>query len=379
MPDGVAHFLEHKLFEKEDGDVFRLFSQYGAQPNAATSFDMTTYLFSCTSHVEENLRTLLDFVQRPYFSDASVEKEKGIIAQELLMYEDSPSHRVMYGLLQAFFGDSPLSVNIGGTVGSIQSITKEDLHACYRTFYHPGNMMLFVAGPVNPAHAVALVRAHQDGGSGAPQAPVERTPPDVPARPPRALAEARLAVSQPRVLFGYKQSAVPDAPSGRQAFEEAAGVWMDGLLGRGSDLFHRLVDEGLADMGFGVDFELTPHCGYSMIGGHSDHPLELAERVRRELRSAAAAGIDEAAFRRTKRKAIGRFFGLLDSPQSVASLYTSHWVRGLDLFATLPILERLTLDEVNASLRAHVQDDQFAVSVVWPHEDARADGGAGDD
>lgn len=376
MPDGIAHFLEHKMFEKEDGDVFRLFSQYGAQPNAATSFDMTTYHFSCTAKPMENLGILLDFVQQPYFSDASVEKEKGIITQELMMYEDSAHHRVLYGLLRAFFGDSPLSTDIGGTVDSISRITKEDLHTCYRVFYHPGNMTLFVAGPLAPGRVLDFVRDNQARKAYDRQAPVRRVPPVISPAPFLTRAETFLAVSQPRVLFGFRHLDIPQGAKARQAFEEATGIWMDGLLGRGSELFHRLVDEGLADMGFGADFELTEHCGYSLMGGNSHHPERLADRVRNELVKAAERGIPEEVFERTRRKAVGRFFGLLDSPRAVASMYVSQQMRGIDLFATLDVLDRLTLADVNEALRAHIHPEQFAVSFVWPLQEGEGQGAA---
>ncbi len=366
VPDGIAHFLEHKMFEKEHGDVFRLFSEFGAQPNAYTSFDLTTYLFSCTSRVEDNLTTLLDFVQQPYFTDESVEKERGIIKQELLMYEDNANRQTMHGLLKALFGVSSLSTPVGGTVESIQGITKEDLHTCYRAFYHPGNMILFVVGPVDAADILRLIEANQAGKEYVRRAPTEHMLPAVPERPAWSLVEHRLAVAQPRVAFGFKQTRIPETARARQRYEEATGIWMDALLGRGSQLFHRLVDEGLCDMGFGADYELTSHYGYSMMGGNSKKPLELAERVRNALLELCDGGLSEEAFLRTKRKAIGRFFGLLDSPQAIASLYTSLCLRDVDLFQTLDALEELSVDDVREAMRSHVLEDQFAVSVVWP-------------
>lgn len=366
VPDGIAHFLEHKMFEKEHGDVFRLFSEFGAQPNAYTSFDLTTYLFSCTSRVAENITTLLDFVQQPYFTDESVEKEKGIIKQELLMYEDSANRRAMYGLLKAYFGASSLSTPVGGTVDSIQAITKEDLYTCYRAFYHPGNMILFVVGDADVERILPLVRANQDAKGYVRRLPPDHILPAVPDCPGQPLVEARLAVAQPRVAFGFKQTNIPNAARDRQMYEEATGIWMDALLGRGSQLFHRLVDEGLCDMGFGADYELTSHYGYSMMGGNSKKPLELAERVKGALLEQSRQGLSEDTFLRTKRKAIGRFLGLLDSPQAIASLYTSLKLRDVDLFATLDALEELTVDDVRDVMQSHVVEDQFAVSVVWP-------------
>ncbi len=366
MPDGIAHFLEHKMFEKEHGDVFRLFSRSGAQPNAYTSFDLTTYLFSCTSRVTENITTLLDFVQEPYFTDESVEREKGIIRQELLMYQDNANRRAMYGLLGAYYGSSPLATPVGGTVESIEEITKDDLYRCYRAFYHPGNMILFVVGRADVAEVLQLVTSNQEAKGFARRARPEHILPEGSARPEQKFTETRLAVAQPRVAFGFKQTDVPLSARDRQVNEEATGIWMDALLGRGSPLFHKLVDDGLCDMGFGADYELTSHYGYSMMGGNSRKPLELAERVKDALLAQCDSDFPEEAFLRTKRKAIGRFLGLLDSPQAIASLYTSLKLRDMDLFATLDVLQELTVADVQNAMRSHVLEDQFASSVVWP-------------
>ena len=163
VPDGIAHFLEHKMFEKEDGDVFQHFAAQGASANAFTSFDRTAYLFSCTDQVEANLTTLLDFVQTPYFTEAGVEKEKGIIGQEIRMYEDHPDWRSYFGLIESLYHRHPVRVDIAGTVESIAEITKDTLYLCYETFYHPGNMLLFVVGPVDPEKIINLVRENQAG------------------------------------------------------------------------------------------------------------------------------------------------------------------------------------------------------------------------
>src|SRR6476620_4505251 len=137
VPDGIAHFLEHKLFEKEDGDVFQQFSKQGASANAFTSFTRTAYLFSCTSNVEQNLNTLLHFVQEHYFSEKTVEKEKGIIGQEIQMYQDNPDWRLYFGLIDSLFVKHPIKIDIAGTIESISKITKDLLYECYETFYHP--------------------------------------------------------------------------------------------------------------------------------------------------------------------------------------------------------------------------------------------------
>lgn len=161
VPDGIAHFLEHKLFEKEDHDAFQLFSKQGASANAFTSFTRTAYLFSGTSNVEQNLNTLLNFVQEPYFSEKTVEKEKGIIGQEIQMYQDNPDWRLYFGLIDSLFVKHPIKIDIAGTIESISKITKDLLYECYETFYHPSNMLLFVVGAIDPEKTMDLVRENQ--------------------------------------------------------------------------------------------------------------------------------------------------------------------------------------------------------------------------
>lgn len=162
VPDGIAHFLEHKMFESEQGDVFPQFSRYGASANAFTTFDLTSYLFSCTDNLKENLNLLLDFVQDPYFTDTNVEKEKGIIGQEIQMYNDNPDARVFYDLLKALYQEHPVRIEIAGTIDSIAKITKDTLYECYNTFYHPGNMVLFAVGGFDPETVFEWISANQD-------------------------------------------------------------------------------------------------------------------------------------------------------------------------------------------------------------------------
>ncbi|MHB1630141.1 MAG: EF-P 5-aminopentanol modification-associated protein YfmH [Bacilli bacterium] len=368
VPDGIAHFLEHKMFEEEHGDVFMDFARTGAQANAFTTFDSTTYLFSCTTALEDNLDILLNFVQHPYFTDENVEKEKGIIGQEIKMYEDNPNWRVYFQLLQAFYGAYPAAVDIAGTIHSIAAITKEDLYHCYRTFYHPSNMILVVVGDVDPESVVQVVRANQESKSYEPQAAIQRFYPPLPEYPGKDLAESRLAIAQPRVLFGFKERRVDSDPERRQRREAAMELWLDALLGHSSDLYQALIDDGLTDQGFSTEYELTRLYGHSVFGGNSKQPRELVDRVRGALREFAQTGVSETDFERSKRKAIGRFLALLDSPQGIANVFTAQKLRDMDILAALDALTQLELDDLNAILREHVDDTQFAASIVWPEE-----------
>ncbi len=174
VTDGIAHFLEHKLFEEEWGDIFHTFAAQGASANAFTSHTRTAYLFSATDRIEENLTTLLDFVQRPHLTPENVEKEKGIIEQEIKMYDDMPFWRAYRHLLELLFHKSPVRIDIAGTVESITKIDRDALMTCYSTFYHPGNMLLAVVGEVDAQKLLPLIRANQAGKSFTPSAPIKR-------------------------------------------------------------------------------------------------------------------------------------------------------------------------------------------------------------
>ena len=204
VPDGIAHFLEHKLFEKEDGDVFQQFSKQGASANAFTSFTRTSYLFSSTSNFEQNLTTLIDFVQDPYFSDKTVEKEKGIIGQEINMYDDNPDWRLYFGTISNMYHQYPVKIDIAGTIESIAPITKEMLYECYHTFYHPSNMLLFIVGPVDAESIMEQIRQNQNSKKYEPQAEIERKFEAEPETVAKKKSTIQMNVQTPKVMLGIK-------------------------------------------------------------------------------------------------------------------------------------------------------------------------------
>ncbi|CDN45117.1 hypothetical protein BN871_GL_00190 [Paenibacillus sp. P22] len=205
VPDGIAHFLEHKMFEEPTGDIFATFASQGASANAFTSFDRTVYLFSATEQIEANLTTLINFVQNPYFTDQNVDKEKGIIAQEINMYSDNPDWRVYYGLIEALYQVHPVHIDIAGTVESIYKIDKEMLYRCYETFYHPSNMLLFIVGGVDAEQVFELVRSNQAAKTYEPLGEIKRffEPEPQGVNTPRKAIQ--LQVSLPKCLFGFKE------------------------------------------------------------------------------------------------------------------------------------------------------------------------------
>ena len=231
VPDGIAHFLEHKLFEEEDGDIFHEFSKQGASANAYTTFDRTAYLFSCTDHVEQNLTTLLDFVQRPYFTDENVEKEKGIIEQEIRMYQDEPDWRAYFGFIGSLYHHHPVKIDIAGTVESIYQINKELLYTCYETFYHPSNMLLFVVGAVKPEAIFELVRHNQASKGYQEQQEIKRLFNNEPESVAVARQEIQLSLEVPRCILGFKETKLGLQGEAMLKQELLTSLFLDMVLG----------------------------------------------------------------------------------------------------------------------------------------------------
>jgi len=362
VPDGIAHFLEHKMFEEPEGDIFSKFAAQGASANAYTSFDRTVYLFTATGEVEANLDTLLHFVQNPYFTDENVEKEKGIIVQEIDMYRDNPDWRVYFGLIEAMYSVHPVHIDIAGTADSVRSITKEMLYDCYNTFYHPSNMTLFVVGGVDPEETMARIKKDQAGKSFARGGDIKRLFDAEPAEVNVAKKELELPVSLPKCLFGFKEEPAEGGDAVRR--ELASKLMLETVLGSSSELYQSLYDDNLISDGFGHEYNTGPGYAFSMIGGETRDPEELVNRVSEALYAAARDGIPPELFERTRRKKIGAFLRMMNSPESIASEFTRYRHKGGDLFNVVETYESLTIEEVDARLREHANAERLAVSVV---------------
>lgn len=366
VPDGIAHFLEHKLFEKEDRDVFQDFGKQGASSNAFTSFTRTAYLFSCTSNVEMNLQTLLDFVQDPYFTEQTVEKEKGIIGQEIQMYQDNADWRLYFGLIESLYQKHPVKIDIAGTIESISQITKDLLYECYRTFYHPSNMLLFIVGPVDPEKMMQLVRDNQANKSYTDQPSIERFFEEEPEEVSQKKTVIQMTVQTPKCLVGIKTK--QSGKTGRELlkFEIATTLLMDYLFGRSSDNYERLYQDGLIDDTFSYDYTAESNFGFAMVGGDTKQPDELAERLRSILLDTNYEGLSEETLSRVKKKKIGGVLRSLNSPEFIANQFTRYAFNGSSLFDALPILEEITIDDLKTSAQEFINEKRMSVCQVVP-------------
>jgi predicted Zn-dependent peptidase len=364
VPDGIAHFLEHKMFEEPTGDVFATFASQGASANAFTSFDRTAYLFSATEQIHANLITLLNFVQNPYFTDENVKKEKGIIGQEITMYQDNPDWRSYFGLIEAMYYTHPIHIDIAGTIESIAEISKETLYACYHTFYHPSNMMLFVVGGVDPEQVMKLVRDNQAAKDYTAQGDIRRIFDKEPLEVKEKLKETKLPVSLPKYLFGFKEAPPQVEGIALLRKELTMKVMLDILLSPSSNIYQTLYDENLISDSFGFEYNCDKDYAFSVIGGDTKDPKALLARIKQLIGGVIESGITEEDFTRSRKKKIGGFLRLLNSPEGIANEFTKYQFKGSDLFTMLQVYEEMTLEDVNGQLREHFNWEQMASSLV---------------
>lgn len=364
VPDGIAHFLEHKMFEKKDRDVMHEFSKNGASCNAFTSFNRTAYLFSCTDKLDDNLNLLLDYVQDPYFTDASVEKEKGIIGQEITMYDDNPDWKVYMNLLKAMYQKYPINIEIAGTIETISHITKEYLYQCYETFYHPANMLLLVVGSFEPEAIMKLIRENQGAKDFPPAPQITRVFPDEPSAPAEAKVEAFLTVGLPKCMIGIKEKENGLTKEALLKRELTTKLVLDIAFGTSSAVYERLYDSELITESFDFDYSSEQDYAYTIIGGDTPDPERLVETIKAEIEQLKQAGIAQDDFERAKRKKIGNFLRSLNSVEFIANQFTSFKFNGNDLFSVVPTLESITREDVEKRLKEHFLIEQMAVSIV---------------
>lgn len=362
-PDGVAHYLEHKMFDMPDGNALQKMSQTGASPNAFTSYNITAYHFSCTSMFEENFRTLLRFVSQGYFTQESVEKERGIIAQEIKMYADNPASRVDENLFCAMYRNHPVRVPVAGTVESIQDITAQTLIDCHRAFYDPSNMVLCVVGDVDPRqiHDIALEILPKVPGGASERDYGEKEP----AAPDQHTITQEMEVSMPMFSVGFKGAEVPKGPQ-RLRQEIIGDLAGEILCGESSRLYQEMYESGLIDPGFGVSYSLVRELSMLCLGGDSENPQAVLDAVLQEAQRVVKEGVDEELFLRLKRSAVGRRIRGLDSFEGLCYRLALSDFDGYDYFTFPALYESITAEDVRQLIAREITPEQAVLSVILP-------------
>lgn len=359
MPEGIAHFLEHKLFEEEKGNVFEEFSKLGANVNAFTNFTSTAYYFNCIDNFDKAFRALLGFVFRPYFTNENVEKEKGIIAQEITMYDDDPNWKVYFNMLRALYRVHPARHNIAGTVKSVNEITKDMLYDCYNTFYTPDNMAIVCAGDLDCdkvcGMAERLVPAPEK------KQDVSRIYGDEPKEIAKAFTTEKMSVSRPLVHIGVKETDFTVEIEDKTAQSQ---VLLDLLAGESSELYLKLFSEGVIDNTFGVDYSGNQYFGTSIFGGSSGQPQTVYEELKKQIEKIKFIGIDDGDFERLKKKHIGRFIRKFNSINSIAAGQTDCFSKNTNIIAMFEALEKLQKNDLLERLNSHFDFNNMALSII---------------
>ncbi|MBR2875838.1 MAG: insulinase family protein [Clostridia bacterium] len=363
IPAGTAHFLEHKLFESEELDAFQRYAKTGASANAYTSFDRTCYLFTCTGHFKENFEILLDFVRHPYFTEETVQKEQGIIGQEIDMYKDLPDWVCLFNMLTAMYHNHPVKIDIAGTKQSISEITAEMLFSCYETFYNLSNMALAVAGNVTVEEVVEIADRLLTKDE---FVTVERAFKDEPDAVVENYVEEKLALVTPVFCLGYKER----HSSPERTIKETIGksLLLDMIAGQSSDLYRELLDSGLINDTFSTEY-FNGH-GYAtpMFSGESLEPKKVAELINEKIGEFKKSGFTVDEFEMVREKHYGKTIRAFTDVDTIANgLVVSHFDND-DLFSEFKVLQEITSDYCYELLMNSFDSEKAVLSVIMPKD-----------
>lgn len=363
-PAGVAHFLEHKMFEKEWGDVFDKFSELGANANAFTSYTVTGYHFTCTGNFWENLGLLLELVGGLHVTRESVRKEVGIIQQEILMYEDNPDWKVATDLLEALYHRHPVRVDTAGTFDSVARITKGILLESFGAFYKPCNMMLVTAGALDAGDVFERCETLSDRRANG--ALPKRLGKSEPSRARLSRVISHMDVKRPKLLLGFKEGRAPRGGAAlvRRTFE--TDLLMGIIFGKSGPAYLKMYEKGLIDESFSAAFTSDRGFGHSMIGGETDTPQELLDACLEAIRRACEKGLSKSDFDRTKKWLLGAYLRRFNSLEASAVRSIAGTFLGYNPFRTMELMESVTIADINRRVREHFRRDAMAVSMLLP-------------
>ncbi len=346
VPDGIAHFLEHKMFEMKDGDASDKFAALGANTNAFTSSSRTAYLFNTTSHEIECIELLLDFVQDIYLTDGTVEKEKGIINQEIGMYDDDPDWRCYFGSIQNLYQKHPIKIDIAGTVETVSEINKDILEKCYHTFYHPSNMMLFVVGNIDVEETMKAIRDNQAMKEFHKESTIQRLIVEEPADIDKKNEILKMDVIMPKVIVSMKVNDILEDREQRLKRELSMNLLLDLLFAKSSSLYEEWMNEGLINSTFSANFTQERDYSFLQIGGDTFAPEQLRDKIIDLIQKMKDYKIDELDFKRVKKKNIGILIEVFNSPEGIANLFSRYYFEGHIIFDLINTLSKLTPQDI---------------------------------
>ena len=367
--EGIAHFLEHKMFEQPDGgNAFDLFSKYGASANAFTNFNMTAYLFSATENFNECLTHLIDYVQTPYYTEENVEKEKGIIAQEIKMYDDDPSWQVYFNALKAMYQKHNVRIDIAGDVDSIYKITPDELYKCYNTFYNPSNMILFVIGDLDENEVMDVIKKSNHSDIEKIEGKIQRFPNEEPKEIAQKEIVEKYQVSMPMFNIAYKDEDVNLRGKELLKKEVVSDILCDMIFKTGSELNEDMYMKGMVNDSFYGGFYSEVEYAFTLISGEGKDPHKVKDTITEYLERYKKEGLSRVGFERAKKKKIGEFLKYMDSMEFIANNFISYAFKDVNILDYLEVLKEVEFEDVENRLRTHFKEENCVISIVEPIE-----------
>lgn len=366
VPNGVAHFLEHKMFEQENGtNSLDVLTSLGVDANAYTTNDHTAYLFECTDNFYEAMDELMDYVQHPYFTDQNVEKEKGIIGQEIMMYDDYPEWRVYLNAMEAMYHNNPIKIDIVGTIETISKIDKEILYKCYETFYNPSNMAMVICGDFEPEKLIKEVKKRlidkKSNGK------IERIFKEEPEEIVKEKIEQKLEVSQPLYTIGIKDKIDNVENSNKTDIVKkhiAIEILLNIIMGRSSKLYKELYNEGLIYSGASLDYEFSKTYAHILIAGQSTDPEKLYEKFKLRVKELKENGIDENDFERNKKMIYGGYVKEYNDVTDIARMFLADYFKGINSFDYIEEINSINVEYLNQVLKDVFKENKMVLSIV---------------
>lgn len=365
IPDGVAHFLEHKMFEQPNGtNSLDTLMALGIDANAYTTNDHTAYLFECTSHFEEGLNELMDYVQHPYFTDENVEKEKGIIGQEINMYDDDPGWKLYINAMDCLYKENPIKIDIAGTIESISKITKDVLYKCYNTFYHPSNMIMVLCGDFEPNTLLEEVKKRLLPKEN--QGEIKRIYPPKEEKIHKPFASSKMEVSTPIFMIGYKDS--QNSKQEKVKKHIAIEILFNIMIGKSSKLYQKLYEQGLLLSKPSTDYEFTDQYAHVLISGTSKDPKKIEQELSSVIENLKQNGIEDEEFERSKKKVYGDYVVEYNSVADIARMFLADTMKGIQSFDYIEQYETVTKEYVQTVLNDIFKTENKILSIIEPNE-----------
>ena len=364
VPKGVAHFLEHKMFEQKNGrNSLDVLTEIGVSANAYTTNDHTAYLYECTDNFYEALDEFMDYVQNPYFTDENVEKEKGIIGQEIMMYDDYPEWKVYLNALEAMYHENPVKLDITGTIETISKIDKDILYKCYNTFYHPSNMVMVVSGDFEPENLLEEIKKRLLPVE--PRGEIKRIYPEEPESIVKEKVEQKMEVSRPLYAIGIKLKLLSDLKSEEIVRKNIiVQILLNLLLGESSQIYKKLYDSGNISYSPVMDFEFSKTYAHILISGQAEEPEVLYNELKKQINNFKKGNIKKENFQRLKKTLYGEYVKEYNDVSEIARMFLVDYFKGVNSFEYLEQIESVQYEEILQTLNEYFDENKMVLSVV---------------